>query len=77
VNDELLFHFKKNLGNRVKYLRQQKGMTQQQLAALLNVDFQSISRLENGRVNPSAYFVKLLAEALDVEIKEIFNFSFK
>ncbi|MEO6160366.1 MAG: helix-turn-helix transcriptional regulator [Pelobium sp.] len=56
-------------------LRIAKGLTQQQLASILNKDFQSISRLENGRVNACAYSIQQIAKALKVPIKDLFDFS--
>ncbi|MGK7391827.1 MAG: helix-turn-helix domain-containing protein [Candidatus Cyclobacteriaceae bacterium M2_1C_046] len=66
--------FKIKLGKRIKFLREQEKLTQLQLAARINVDYQSISRIENGHVNPSAYFLKQLAEALRVDMNSIFDF---
>ncbi len=65
--------FKKNLGKRIAYFRIEKGLTQAQLAALINKDFQSLSRMENGRVNPSAYILLQLVEALDITMNDLFH----
>lgn len=65
--------FKKNLGKRIAYFRIEKGLTQAQLAALINKDFQSLSRMENGRVNPSAYILLQLVEALDISMNDLFH----
>jgi putative transcriptional regulator len=67
--------FKVNLGKRIKNLRKAKNYTQPDLAALLNIDYQAIGRIENGRVNPSAYLVSQIAQALNVSITEIYDFS--
>ena len=66
--------FKKQLGKRVAKLREDKGLTQSQLSALINKDFQSISRIENGRVNASGYILKEIADALGVDINKLFDF---
>lgn len=71
VNDLELF--KKNLGKRIARLREEKGFTQVQLAALINKDFQSLSRIENGRVNASGYLLKQIAVALNVSMNELFE----
>lgn len=65
--------FKKKLGKRIAQLRERKGLTQAQLAALINKDFQSLSRIENGKVNPSVYIVKQIAMALEVELNALFE----
>lgn len=65
--------FKKFLGERIARLRKEKGFTQAQLGALINKDFQSISRLEGGKVNPSCYQIWQLSKALDVDVKAFFS----
>lgn len=72
---EEIEHFKLNLGKRIVFLRNKKGLTQPQLAALINKDFQSISRVENGHINLSAYALKQIADALNVSMDEIFDFT--
>ncbi|MFA6277656.1 MAG: helix-turn-helix transcriptional regulator [Pedobacter sp.] len=66
--------FKKKLGKRIAELREDKGLTQSQLSALINKDFQSISRIENGRVNASGYLLKEIADALGVDMNKLFYF---
>lgn len=67
--------FKIKLGKRIKALREQNDYTQLELGALINKDYQAISRIEKGRVNPSAYVVKQIAKALGVSMNEIYDFS--
>lgn len=67
--------FKTKLGQRIRVLREHRGLTQMELGALIDKDFQAISRMEKGRVNPSAYQIYVLAEALDVSIAEFFEFT--
>ena len=59
-------------GQRVRQLRKQRGMTQEQLSVHLDVTVVSISHLERG-VHPPA-FNKLgrLAKAFQVEVWELF-----
>jgi len=64
--------FKKTLGKHVSRLRKEKGYTQAELSALINRDFQSISRIESGRINPSSYLILQIANALEVEVSEFF-----
>ncbi len=54
-----------NLGDRIKQTRQEKGLTQQELAETSGVCQQMISKLEVGKANGTADIVKL-AYALDV-----------
>jgi transcriptional regulator with XRE-family HTH domain len=50
-------------------LRIAKGLTQEQLAKLLNTKQESIARLESGGSLPSLSTVKKVAEALDAELE--------
>jgi putative transcriptional regulator len=72
---EDLKNYKIKLGKRIKTLREQKGLTQPELAALLNKDYQALGRIENGRINPSSYIVYQISKALGVSLNEIFDFS--
>jgi transcriptional regulator with XRE-family HTH domain len=50
-------------------LRLAKGLTQEQLAKLLNTKQESIARLESGGSLPSLSTVKKVADALDAELE--------
>jgi transcriptional regulator with XRE-family HTH domain len=50
-------------------LRLAKGLTQEDLAKMLNTKQESIARLENGSSIPSLSIIKKFAEALDAEPK--------
>ena len=67
--------FKTALGQRIREIREGRGLTQMELGALIGKDFQAISRMEKGRVNPSAYQVYVLAEALSTPIAEFFDMT--
>jgi transcriptional regulator with XRE-family HTH domain len=58
------------LGEKVKEIRTQKGMTQTELAHRIGKDHPSINKLENGKVNPSYIFLLEVAEGLEVNIRE-------
>jgi len=50
-------------------LRLAKGLTQAQLASLLNTKQESIARLESGSSLPSLSTVRRVADALDAELE--------
>jgi transcriptional regulator with XRE-family HTH domain len=50
-------------------LRSAKGLTQEDLAKLLNTKQESIARLESGDALPSLSTIKRLANALDAELE--------
>lgn len=66
--------FLKKLGKHIKALREKKGWKQADLARACFKDPQSIERLENGKVNPSVYYLTEVAEALKIHPKELLNF---
>ena len=49
-------------------LREQRGLTQQELARKLYVTRQAVSRWENGETTPGIDMVKLMAVALEVPV---------
>ena len=56
----------KNLGETIKSLRIEKGLTQPQLAELVGVSKGMISIWENNINEPKASYIKSLASVLDV-----------
>lgn len=74
--DEKELRFRKLLGARIQELRQEKGLTQPELAALIGFkDYQAIGRIENGRVTASVYTIYLIAKALEIGIEGLFVFD--
>ncbi|MDO5437508.1 MAG: helix-turn-helix transcriptional regulator [bacterium] len=61
-------------GKRIRELRLSKGLSQEKLAELVNIDQRSLSYIECGNAFPSKCLLKL-AEVLEIELSEIFNFS--
>lgn len=64
----------KNVGKRIQELREQKGLTQVDLAGKIGVfDTTNVSRIESGRTNPTLYTLYRVAEALEVPLKDIID----
>ncbi|MBI3617041.1 MAG: helix-turn-helix transcriptional regulator [Candidatus Omnitrophica bacterium] len=70
-DDEIL----KTFSNRVRELRTRKGLTQQELAELAEVEYKYIQKIE-GKNPPSIGLLKLvkLIKALGVSFPRFFNF---
>jgi len=66
---------KKLFGKRLKELREKRGMTQEELSNLLDIEWQHISRLENGKNLPSCAILIALAEIFDVDIREFTRYE--
>ena len=61
--------------NRLEELRKQRGIKQEELAALLEVSRQTIGSLENGRYNPSILLAFKIARFFDMAIEDIFIYE--
>ncbi len=59
------------IGEFLKHLRKDKGLTQEQLAEEFGVSSRSVSRWENGNTMPDISIVIELADFYDVDIREI------
>ena len=61
------------LGMRVRYLREQKKMTLEDLAFESNMNKNYLSDLERGNRNPTVKILTRIAEALEVTLEELFK----
>ena len=64
-----------DIGKRMKELRIQYGLTQQELADLVGVSRQTIMQLERNRYNPSMLLAYSIAKVFDVTIEDLFDFK--
>lgn len=73
-----------NLGDNIKYLRKQKGLTQAKMAEKLNEDLSDtvtfnkgkISKWENNKETPHLSSVQVLADFFEVTIDDLVNHDF-
>jgi putative transcriptional regulator len=63
------------LKNRLEEIRKEKGVTQEELADILQVTRQTIGSLENGRYNPSITLAFKLARYFNKTIEDIFIYE--
>jgi transcriptional regulator with XRE-family HTH domain len=64
---------KLTLGQRIKKLRDTKGMAQKDLAYAADLDRSYIASIENGQRNVSIVNIKKIAAALGVTLKTFFD----
>jgi transcriptional regulator with XRE-family HTH domain len=63
------------IGKRIKGLRQGEGISQEVLAEKIDMSPKYLSSIERGKENPTlGTFIKL-AQALDVEVSELFSYE--
>ena len=63
----------KQLGMRVRYLREQKKMTLEDLSFEANVNKNYLSDLERGNRNPTVKILERIAVALGITLEELFR----
>ena len=64
----------KSLGTRIKHLRENKGFTQDKLAEISGLSIDYIGKIEVNINKPGLRALIKIANALDVHIKELFDF---
>lgn len=65
---------KKLVGKRIKVLRNRSGLTQEQLAELIEMDARHLSRLELGHHFPTLDTLDKIAKELNVPLAQFFEF---
>lgn len=66
---------KRLIGYRIKELRKSKGLSQEELAERAETSPNYLSRMERGTENPTMDMLIKLANALEVEMWEMFDFG--
>lgn len=66
-----------NIGNKIRELRKQRGITQEQLAESIEISFQAVSKWENNIALPDITLVPVLASYFGVSMDELFDFNLK
>lgn len=63
-----------SIGQRIKEIRNEKKISQQDLASKCNFEKSNMSRIEAGRTDPKISTLDKIAKGLEVEIVELFRF---
>jgi len=61
----------REVGNRIKAIRQAKGVTQDQLAELAGLNRAHLYRLENGKQSMTLRTLKIIADTLSVRVRDL------
>lgn len=59
------------VGKKIRCLRQNRGLTMEQLAFEVGIEYTQLSRIERGVINTSIYQLFVISRALQVEFAEI------
>ena len=65
------------LGKRIRALRKQKGLSQEQLAERVGMSSKYLGEIERGQVNCSVDIVERISKALDLELTDLFDYQHK
>lgn len=66
--------FIRSFGLQLRSIRRKKKISMEKLAHLCEMEYSQISRIELGQINTSIGTVKKIADALQIEIKDLFDF---
>ncbi|PCH66649.1 MAG: transcriptional regulator [Bacteroidetes bacterium] len=66
--------FLKALGDRIRALRKERKLTQEDLGAICNNHGEQIGRIERGQVNVTSSTLYMIAKGLKIPLKELFDF---
>lgn len=68
---------KLNIGNTIKYLRKNKDITQEELADILGVSYQSVSRWETGACYPDMELLPIISDFFGVTVDKLLGVNEK
>lgn len=66
--------FIKAFGKNLKMLRNEANLSQEDLANDCNISISQIGRIERGEINTTISTLFVLAKALNIRVKDLFNF---
>lgn len=66
----------KKFGAKLAYIRKSQKLSQMKLAEIVDMNFNYIGQIERGEANVTINTMVILADALNVEVKELFDFTF-
>ena len=76
IDMEINNNTEKKFGAKMAYVRKLKKLSQMKLAEIIDMNFNYIGQIERGEANVTIKTMVLIANALGVELKELFDFKF-
>lgn len=65
----------KGIGSKIKDIRRHQGLSQEELADLAKLNLRTIQRVENNSNQPNGKTIKLLCNALNINIEDIVEYG--
>jgi len=66
----------KAFGKNLRRIREANKLSQEALSSKMDTSPSQVGRIERGEINPTVSTLKVIADALKVDVKELFNFEF-
>ena len=71
-NASMASDYSKLIGNRIRYFRNLRGMTQAELAEAIGIETSTLAHIEIGKNLPAISRLPRIAEVLDIEVYQLF-----
>lgn len=68
----MMYEFSSSLGDAIRKGRKNAGLTQKEVAIILDMDYRTLQNIESGKGNPSMEKLYALVRLLKVDSQEIF-----
>ena len=65
----------KHVGDKIRKIRVDKGLTIERLANEAGIDYTQVSRIELGKINTSIYQIYIITNKLEVPMRDILSFE--
>ncbi len=62
-----------NIGDKIKKIREAKGLSQKEVAIALSMNPSQYSKIENGKVDPQFSSIERIAKALGMDMADFFS----
>ncbi len=73
MNNDNFIKINYEFGKRVRFLREQRKLTQEELALLSDINKNYLSDIERGERNPTLVVIKKIANGLNITLEELFK----
>lgn len=64
-----------DVGNRIKFLRKQMGLSQERFALKAEIDRTYLAGIESGKRNVTIQSIEKIVNALEISMKDFWNFD--
>lgn len=66
-------NIKKAVGKRIRIIRKAKGLTQEEVGEKADLNYKFVGKIERGEVNPSIETLFAVANALNIDLPQLFT----